>query len=501
MKPATRRAYFEEATPSQDLHHRSLRGGAVAIVAQAGNLGLQVGSTMILARILLPEDFGLVAMVTAVIGFASIVVDLGTRDAVAQRGSVNEDEVSALFWITLGVGVVLTAITAISAPLIARFYGEPRLALIVMTLSVTFALPALYFQQQALMRRALLFQRLALVDLAANLAATVFAIVLAYRGYGYWALVWKLVLTGVFTGVAVWISCGWRPKRPAFTAGVKEMLGFGLNITGFAISDYVSRSVDRVALGYTAGPRVVGFYQNAFLAYDNALVVCSDSLHNVATVTLSKLRGDVPALKRAWSTALSSLVYFVAPAFATLAVTGQDLIVLLLGSKWEASGAILSVLALRGVPHAVERTLGWLHVSAGRPDRWRRWGNFNCVATIVALLCGLPFGALGVAAAYTASMYLLFIPAIVYAGKPLGIGAFDAWKTVGPQVIAALGAAGVGFLVRHTVLQETAPLLRLVVLGILCCTVYLATMTLGFRMTKPLAVAASLVRTRVVSLG
>jgi len=216
---------------------------------------------------------------------------------------------------------------------------------------------------------------------------------------------------------------------------------------------------------------------------------------------LSKLRGDVPALKRAWSTALSSLVYFVAPAFVTLAVTGQDLIVLLLGSNWEASGTILSVLALRGVPHAVERTLGWLHVSAGRPDRWRRWGIFNCLATIVALLCGLPFGALGVAAAYTAFMYLLFIPGIVYAGKPLGIGVLDAWKTVGPQVVAALGTAALGFLVRHTILQDTAPLPRLVVLAIVCCAVYLATMSLGFRMTKPLSVAASLVRTRVSGLA
>src|SRR5262245_48497453 len=192
MNPATRRAYFE-AAPSNDLHRRSLRGGAVAIVAQASNVVIQVISTIVLARILLPEDFGLVAMVTAVIGFASIAVDLGTRDAVAQRGVVDEDEVSALFWITLGVGIVLTALTVVSAPLIARFYDEPRLTLIAMTLSVNFALPALYYQQQALMRRALLFRSLALIDVGSNFLATVLAIALGFRGYGYWALVWKLV--------------------------------------------------------------------------------------------------------------------------------------------------------------------------------------------------------------------------------------------------------------------------------------------------------------------
>jgi len=117
------------------------------------------------------------------------------------------------------------------------------------------------------------------------------------------------------------------------------------------------------------------------------------------------------------------------------------------------------------------------------------------------LLCGLPFGALGLATAYAASTYLLFVPAIAYAGKPLGIGVADVLRTVGPQVITALGVAAMGFLVGHTVLQDTPPLARLLTLSLLCVTVYLATMTLGFRMTKPLAVAASLVRRRTSGIG
>ena len=496
-----RRSYFDDVAASADLNRRSLRGGAISMVAQGINVVVQVTSTIVLARILLPEDFGLVAMVSAVIGFASIFVDLGTRDAISQRGSVNEGEVSAVFWITSGVGFVLTALTVLSAPLLARFYGEPRLGLVAFALAFTFALPALYFQQQALMRRAMLFRSLALIDVSANLLSTIAAILLAYGGYGYWALVWKLVLTSLFTGLGVWASCGWWPKRPAFTSGVKELLAFGLNITGFTIADYIAKSADRVALGYTAGPRDLGYYQNAFLVYDNALNICSVSLHNVATATLSRLRGDVAALQRAWSTALSSLIYFGAPAFAILAVVGQDLVVLLLGSNWTAAGTILSILALRGPAHVAERTLGWLHVSAGRPERWRHWGIINCVATLVALFIGLPFGALGVATAYTVLMYVMFVPAIVYAGQPLGIGIADVLRTVGPQVLTALATAGLGFLVARTLLADTAPLLRMLILGTLCCAFYLATMTLVFRMTKPLVVAASLVRKRVSRTG
>lgn len=493
------RSYFTEAAPSQDLHRRSLRSGAISMVAQGTNVTVQVVSTIVLARLLLPEDFGLVAMVAAMTGFASLFVDLGTRDAVAQRNSVTEGEVSALFWITFGIGLALTGATVISAPFIARFYEEPRLAHIAMALSLTFVFPSLYFQQYALMRRALMFQKLAFIDVSGNLLATAFAIILGYRGSGYWALVSKPILATLFTAVGVWVSCGWWPGRPTFTTGVRELLKFGLNITAFTMTDYVAKSADRVALGYTTGPRELGFYQNAFVVYDNPLSLFVAPLHNVATATLSKLRADLPALKRAWFTALSSLTYFAAPAFALLAVTGQDLIVLLLGSKWVDAGAILSIIALRGPAHVVERTLGWLHVAAGRPDRWRHWGIVNCVVLVAALFCGLPFGTVGVATAYTASMYLLFVPAIAYAGKPLGIGVVDVLNAVGPQIVTALGVAALGFLLSKTVLVDMRPIARFLVLSVLCSATYLATMTFVFHMTRPLAVAASLMRKRDTS--
>lgn len=463
------------------------------MIAQGVNVVVQVVSTIVLARILSPEDFGLVAMVSSVTAFMLILVDLGTRDAVAQRGYVTEGEVSALFYVTFGIGFFFSAVTVLSAPLVARFYDEPRLVLITITLALNFVVSALYFQQHALMRRALMFQTLALIDIASNILSAALAIIVAYQGYGYWALVWRPVLLVLFTALGVWITCGWWPKRPTFTAGVKELLRFGLNITGFTITDGIGKAADRVALGYTSGSRDLGYYQNAFLVYDNGINVCSP-LHNVATATLSKLRGDLAVLKRAWSNALSSLAYFACPAFAILAVVGQDLVVLLFGSKWLAAGAILSVLALRGPAHIVERTLGWLHVTAGRPERWRHWGILNCVGMLVALFCGLPFGALGVAAAYTVFTYVLFVPAIAYAGKPLGIGVADVLRTVGPQVAAAVGTAGLGFFVSYTVLQEISPLARLFLLAVLCTAAYLAAMTFVFRVTKPLNIALSLVR-------
>jgi PST family polysaccharide transporter len=458
-------------------------------------MAVQVVSTIVLARLLLPEDFGLVAMVVALTGFASVFVDLGTRDAIAQRVTLTEGEVSALFWITFGTGLTFTVVTVAAAPLIGRLYEQPRLEHVAIALSLTFLIPALFYQQHALMRRAMMFRRLAVIDIIANVLSAVVAIALAYWGCGYWALVSRLVLTQFFTAVGVWLSCGWWPGRPKCNTGVKDLLKFGFNIIGFTMTDYVARSADRFALGYATGPRELGYYQNALVVYDNPIALFS-SLHNVAVSSLSKLREDRAELTRSWSTALSSIAYFAAPAFAILAVTGPDLVVLLLGGKWAEAGAILSVLALRGPAHVVERTAGWLHLAAGRADRWRRWGLLNCSVMLAALFCGLPFGAMGVATACATFTYLLVVPAIAYSGKPLGIGALDVVKTAGPQVFSALGIAALGFLLKYTVFIDTMPLMRLLLLTLICGVVYLAVMVFGFRMTKPLAVAVSLMYRR-----
>lgn len=487
-------AYFDDSARGNDLNRRSLRAGAVAMTSQAGNVATQVVSNIVLARILVPEDFGLVAMVSAITGYISIFVDLGTRDAVTQHARLSEGEASALFWITASTGLVFTIVTISCAPLIAAFYGLPKLKTITMAMSIPFMLSALYYQQYALMRRALMFRKLAIIDVSGNATGAIFAILLAHLGYGYWALVWKPAMTAFVTASAVWTTCGWWPKRPAFTQGVKEMIRFGLNVTGFSITDAISRSIDRVALGHSFGPRQLGFYQNALNVYDNSIGVTV--LHNVATATLSKLRDDLDALRRAWSTALSSLAFFAAPAFAVLAVVGQDFVVLLLGAKWKEAGTILCVLALRGPAQVVASTYSWLHVAAGRPDRWRRWGMFNCGFTIIALLCGLRYGAIGVAVSYGVVAYLVMVPSILYAGKPLGIGARDVFATVGPQVICALATAAFGFALRLTLFENVSVPVRFGLLSLLCGAFYLAVIVLGFRMTKPLAVAASLVRRR-----
>lgn len=486
--------YFGDNKIEAGHGRKSLRSGVVSIGARAVNALIQIGSVLFLARLLSPEDYGLVGMVLAVTGFAPVLVNLGTPDAVAQRSRIEPGEASALFWITLLVGIVSTAMIAAAGPLIASFYNEPRLTQITLVSSLTFLMVGLNSQHYGLMRRAMKFEELAVIDVSTNVLSAGIAVSMAFAGFAYWALVLRPVTLNLFLAAGVWLRCRWAPGRPELTRGVREMLRLGVNGTGFTLTDFVGKSSDRVAIGYRSGAASLGFYQNAMFVYDNVLDVLIAPLHGVAVSSLSKVRGDLVELRRLWSKALNTLSFYAMPIFGVLALNGQDAIVFLLGEKWSNAGALLGILAVRGIPHCVERTLGWLHVTAGRTDRWVRWGLVATGAQLLALACGLPFGPKGIVIAFVICMFILFLPALTYAGRPLGICARDVLAATYGPMVASLVALGAGLVVKHYYLLAQPGMLRALMLGLGYVIVYFAICVLVLRVRTPIAVILSLVR-------
>jgi PST family polysaccharide transporter len=485
-------SYFGENKAHAALGRESLHSGIVFVAARGLNIFVQVGSTILLARLLSPDDYGVVAMVFALVGFAPMLIDLGTTDATVQRKSITHFDVSALFWLKVAIAATLTLLLAGGSGFIASFYGEPALTSIALVSSLTFLLTALPAQHFALMRRAMQFKRMAMIEICSNLISSIGAIAMALTGWGYWALVAKPILASVLSAAGAWASCPWLPGRPRLTREAREMVGFGLGVTGFTMTDYLARSTDRIALGYFYGAGPLGYFQNAFLLYDNMLSL-SAQLHDVAAASLSKLRDRVDELKRSWAAALSSMSFFSMLAFAVLAVTAQDFVVVLLGQKWAPAGPLLCIFAVRGIAHVVERTLGWLHVAAGRSDRWMRWGFFSALFQLAALLAGVPFGLAGVATAHAIATFCLFLPALVYAGRPVGIEARDVLRAVGPQMLAALGTVAIGFMVQHAFLVDLPQLARIALSVPICLAAYLLLVVGVFRVTRPLELAFSLV--------
>jgi PST family polysaccharide transporter len=316
-------------------------------------------------------------------------------------------------------------------------------------------------------------------------------------GFGYWALVARPIANGGCVAVGAWLACRWRPGLPVFDAEVKSMVRFGLHVVGFSVTYAVSRSVDRMGLGLLYRPDQVGYYQNAITLYESSISQTLQQVHTVGSAALSKLQANVPALRQKYQSALSALAYFVMPAVAILSVTAEDVTVILLGEKWRSAGALLRILALRGIPQVIEGSQGWLHLSIGRADRWRNWGIVSLVVQIVVVLAGLPFGATGVAFACVAASAVLAFPSINYAGRPIGVGSALVLRAVGPQMIGAVSAVAGGAWLQMTFLAHCSSLVRIVLSASVCVCIYLAVVVGLFRLTEPMRVARSVMRDRL----
>src|SRR5215468_11777877 len=182
-------AYFEDHKESSDLARLALRGGITSVAMQYGNGVLQIVSAIVLARLLAPEDFGLVAIVTVLTSFAPLLIDFGLGDATTQRSKITPSQVSGLFWLSSGIGMSVAIVVAACSPLIAWAYRDPRLEAIALCSGITFVLWGVSNQHLALLRRTMQFGRIAKIQFIGTLIGIAIAIFMAIRGYGYWALV------------------------------------------------------------------------------------------------------------------------------------------------------------------------------------------------------------------------------------------------------------------------------------------------------------------------
>lgn len=368
--------YFEDHKESGDLGRRALRGGIVSVAIQYCNGVLQILAAIVLARLLSPADFGLVAIITVLTAFAPLLIDFGLGDATTQRSRITPSQISSLFWLATGVGLLVAVVVAACSPLIASIYRQPALQPIALCTSITFLLWGLSNQHLALLRRTMQFGTIGRIQLLGTLVGIAVAIVLAVRGYGYWALVARPIVNALFVTIQAWLACRWRPGFPAIDAEVKSMVRFGMHVVGFSVTYTLAKAVDRIGLGLVYKPDQVGYYQNAITLYENSISSVFQQVHTVGSAALSKLQSNPAELRKKYELALSAMAFFVMPVAAILSVTAKDVTVILLGAKWQAAGALLGIIALRGIFQVVEMSQGWLHLSIGRADRWRNWGSF-----------------------------------------------------------------------------------------------------------------------------
>lgn len=426
------------------LGSRAARGGAFTLAAQVGKFLISTAATIVLARLLTPEDYGLIGMVAILVSFFMMFQYLGLPTATIKWAHLDHHVVSELFWINVALSTVITILTIGSAPVLAWFYHEPRLLNITVGFALTVFLTGLGIQHEALLSRQMRFATLAAVDVASLIVGLTAALSSAWFGAGYWALVINQIVASLVRVSGVWIVCRWRPGLPSFRLRSRAMISYGGDLTGFNLANYFALNVDNALIGKFWGAQQLGLYAKAYQLLLLPLEQINGPLGSVAIPALSRLADSPERYRVAYLKILEKLTMLTMPAVVFMIATSDWLVLLILGPQWQQAGRIFMLLGMAGFIQPVTRTCWWLLISQGRSRDMLRAGILSSAVSVASIALGLRWGAMGVATAYGASELFLAGPIIFrFAARRGPVRIADFYRTIAPAACASLCALAI----------------------------------------------------------
>lgn len=431
----------------------------MTISTQLAGVVIQLLGTVILARLLSPDDYGIIAMVLVVTNFAGLFRDLGLSAVTVQKPDITPAQLSGLFWMQVGMGGLLTGLTIAVSPAVAWFYGQPEITPVMMALAPTFLIASFGSQSSALLQRRLAFGRIASATITSSLVGLAVAVIGASTGLRYWALVWSAVATGVSSTLLLFILAGWRPQFRVRGAGIRALLRSGLNITGFDLFNFFHRNLDNILIGRVSGAVALGLYSRAYSLMMFPVQNLRGPINAVAFPNLAGLQHD-PAAFRGYFCQMTSLLAFASmPLTALLFLAAEPVIRLTLGEAWMPVVPIFSLLAIVAFVQPVFTLFGLVCLSTGRTRRYFWLGVFNTICTGIGFGAGVHHGPVGVAAGYAAATYLSAWPLLHWTFRGTPVRVMDFFRAiVRPALAALIGAVAVRYLIMPQIAEFSSVL-------------------------------------------
>ena len=435
---------------TQDLGRRSRRGGAVLLSAQMVRVVGQMATLVVLARLLPPSAFGLLAMVAAIGAVLDLVKEFGLSAATIQKQNISHAQVSALFWINAGVGTALGLGLFLAAPLVARFYGQPELEAVARWLAAGFVASGLTVQHWALLRRQMRFGAIASMETTADLLSFATAIGLAVAGAGYWALVAQRLLSPILLMLGSWALCRWRPARPARTPGVRGLLEFGASVTGSGLAVAFSRSIDQILIGWLWGPALLGLYERTTRLLLMPINTINAPVYATAMPALSRLVDEPARYRSMFGQVMQKLGLLTMPAFALVAVTADWVVQILLGPSWAEAVPLVALFSVSAIYLPVLTAASLLYMTQARTGEMLRATLIDASLSVASILVGLHWGVVGIAASLALVGLFVRTPVAFWLATRHGpVSAGFVWRAVAPPAsAAAMVAVAVGCLRR-----------------------------------------------------
>jgi PST family polysaccharide transporter len=365
-----------------------------------------------MVRLLLPGDFGLVALSMAVVSFTWWFVDLSFGTALVRAGELDDADKSTAFWVNCLSGVAVTAVVMLLAPLAAHFLRDDRVVPVLAALSLTIALSAPEGTLAALLQRELDFRAIAVRRVLATLVGGSVGILLAVRGYGVWALVADALLRSLAGTSLLLLAARWRPSLRIDRGALARLWTFSRPIIGGRLLDYLSRNADTLLVGRYIGAAAVGHYSLGYQFVLLPLLYVSRPVQRVLLSALARIAADEDRMRDAWLKGVRATALALLPPMAVLALASHDLVVVLLGERWVPIVPLVPFLCVAGVVQAVQTVNTAAVLARGRSDVTFPLSLLTCLTSCTAFVVGLRWGIVGVAAA-SAAAAVLAAPAIL----------------------------------------------------------------------------------------
>lgn len=500
MKPFLADGSFHAVASGKELRRSAVRGAGAAIAGSASNFAVQIGSVVVLARLLTPSDFGIVTMVTT---FSLLLRSFGLNgftELVMQREELTESLASNLFWINLAIGTILTLGFASSGSLLALFFHNMSVVEVTRGMSLTIGIGCFGNIHMGLLQRAMHFRTTAIISFTGQLFYAIVCIAFAMAGLHYWALVWGSVAQNAFLAVAACLACRWTPSWPSRVSGTASGFKFAMNVYSHFAFSYLTRNTDNLLVGWKFGDRALGFYKRAYDLFVLPGTQLSAPLSAVVVSTLSRVSRDREQFQRYFLRTISLLALLGMGVGADFSLVGVDLFRLLLGPGWEEAGRIFSFFGPGIGVMLLYGTHGWIHLSIGRPERWFRWGLLEFVCTVALFLLTLRWGPSGIALAWTSTYFLLMIPGLSYAGQPIGLGIRPILTAIWKYFAASVWAGCVTALIIKAAspfgatLGAPGALARMVLVSLIFFALYVSGVIILYRGLKPINETIALLR-------
>jgi PST family polysaccharide transporter len=396
------------------------RAGGQVLVAQVARFAIQGAALLLLARLLEPADFGLVAMVLGIVGIASVIGDAGLSLAAVQADQLSAGQKNTLFWLNTGLGLLLGIVVFVAADAIAAFYARPELAVVTRIMAVTFPLAGLAAQFRAHLNRDLRFTVLIVADVVPQIVGLALAITLAVLDWGHWALVWQQVVASAATLAVLAVAARWMPGLPSDWANSRGLVRFGVGTSIVQVANFVSVNAPSILLGRVWGPVDAGFFSRAYALFALPMTQLAAPLTRVALPLYSR-KNSVAHLGASLVRAQRLVAMGLVGIFALGAALAGPVVDLVLGPQWEQATTAFQLLALGGVFQALAYVYYWAFLATARTRLQVVYMVPLRGLTVALIAAGVAWGAAGAAAGLSLGLFVVWVVVATAASRAMGL--------------------------------------------------------------------------------